>query len=234
MLNLIRPTLMGTALSLPTASSRIAVRNFSGSMVALKKKVIDPTLPVPPKNPPSAYTLFFKQYVLDPSNHVRNSDGKLDMKQVATAAGQAWTNLPSSSKSPYDAEASSLRKEYESAYRKFWDGTTSETRREIESVTGKKLKVPGGKKAYQKSVSERSGNPGKPLTPYLAFTKELRDQNKLDIPSDLTPREAFLYASKEAGRLWKELGEEAQKTYKDTYAAAKAKWEEWKVTQKDL
>ncbi|WVW84133.1 hypothetical protein I302_106162 [Kwoniella bestiolae CBS 10118] len=232
MLNLVRPALMGTAL--PHASSRIAIRNFSGSMVVLKKKVIDPTLPVPPKGPPSAYTLFFKQYVLDPSNHLQNSDGKLDMKQVATAAGQAWTNLPQSSKTPFDTEAASLRKSYESEYKRFWDSTTPETRAEIEQVTGKKIKVPGGKKAYQKTISERSGNPGKPLTPYLAFAKELRDSNKLNIPGDLSAREQFLYAAKEAGRLWKELGEEAQQTYKDTYASAKAKWEEWKLTQKDL
>ncbi|WWC61984.1 uncharacterized protein I303_104571 [Kwoniella dejecticola CBS 10117] len=231
MLSLIRPTIMGAAAPI---SSRIAIRQFTASSIVAKKKVIDPTLPVPPKGPPSAYTLFFKEFVLNPSNQERNAEGKLDVKVLAAAAGKAWSELQSTAKSEYETQASSLRKEYEGALRKFWESTTPETRAEIERATGKTIKPPGGKRAYKKTIAQREGNPGKPLTPYFAFAQEIRDSNRVTIPDNITSAEKLGYVAKETGKLWKELSEEAQQKYKDTYAAAKEKWEAWKVTQKDL
>ncbi|WRT66561.1 uncharacterized protein IL334_003520 [Kwoniella shivajii] len=231
MLNLARPALMGIAAPL---SARFAVRSFTSSVVVSKKKVVDPTLPVPPKGPPSAYTLFFKSYVLNPSNQTRNEQGKLNMRELATSAGSAWNSLPTTEKDEFEKEAKDARKSYESLYRQFWESTTSETRNEIEKQTGKKVKPPGGKKAYSKTIADRVGNPGKPLTPYFAFAKEIRDGDKVAIPNDLQGTEKLLFISKETGKLWKELTDDAKKTYKDSYTTAKAKWDEWKVTQKDL
>ncbi|WWC89127.1 uncharacterized protein L201_004045 [Kwoniella dendrophila CBS 6074] len=234
MLSLIRPTLMGA--TAPIASTRIVARNFSGSIVAAKKKVIDSTLPVPPKQPASAYTLFFKEYVLDTSNQnesdVRNEQGKLIMKNLAKNAGKKWSTLNDSEKELYENESKKLRKNFESEYKTFWNSTTESIRKDIELSTGKKLKPPGGKKSYNKSFDQNLGNPGKPLTAYLAFAKEIRDENKIEIPKDLQATQKITYIAKETSKLWKELGEDAQKTYKDAYATAKAKWEEWKLTQK--
>ncbi|WWC69997.1 uncharacterized protein I206_103941 [Kwoniella pini CBS 10737] len=232
MLSTIRPTLMGTAASIPT---RLAFRQFGASLIVAKKKVIDPTLPVPPKGPPSAYTLFFKEFVLNPTNQIKNSEGKLDVKQIATEAGKSWSLINLTDKKNFELKSSNLRKEYEINLKNFWESTTPETRLEIEKLTGKKIKSPGGKKAYKKTIEQRQGNPGKPLTPYFAFAKEIRDSNQINnIPENLTSTEKLGYIAKETGKLWKELTEEAQQKYKDTYAAAKEKWEAWKVTQKDL
>ncbi|OCF32954.1 hypothetical protein I316_05292 [Kwoniella heveanensis BCC8398] len=229
MLSLIRP-----GLNAPAALSKGVLRGFSSSAFLSKKKAVDPTLPVPPKGPASAYTLFFKQYVTNPSNSIRKPDGKLDMPALAQAAGKAWSEIPSSDKSSYESEASSLRKSYEAEYKSFYQSTSPETRQAIYEATGKEVKPPGGKKGYLKSIAERAGNPGKPLTPYFAFAKEQRDNDTIPTPSGLNNQEKLLHQAKETGKLWKELSEAEKQKYKDAYGEAKAKWDAWAKTQSDL
>ncbi|WVF71356.1 hypothetical protein IAT40_006160 [Kwoniella sp. CBS 6097] len=230
MFSLIRP-----GLTAPSALSKgIFTRGLGSSAVLSKKKAVDPTLPVAPKGPASAYTLFFKKYVTDPSHSIRKPDGKLDMPALAQAAGKAWSEITSSDKSSFETEASSLRKAYESAYKTFYDATSPETRQAIYEATGKEVKPPGGKKAYKKSIADRAGNPGKPLTPYFAFAKEVRDNDSIPTPSGLNNQEKLLHQARETGKLWKEMGEAEKQKYKDTYAEAKAKWDEWAKTQADL
>ncbi|WVQ99517.1 hypothetical protein IAU59_006653 [Kwoniella sp. CBS 9459] len=232
MLSLIRPALNGPqALSL---SRGIVNRGLGSSAVLSKKKAIDPTLPVPPKGPASAYTLFFKRYVTDPSNSIRKPDGKLDMPALAQAAGKAWSDISSSEKTSFESEASSLRKTYESEYKSFWESTSPETRQAIFEATGKEVKPPGGKKGYKRSIAERAGNPGKPLTPYFAFAKEIRDNDSIATPTGLNNQEKLLHQARETGKLWKEMAEAEKQKYKDAYTEAKAKWDEWSKTQSDL
>ncbi|WVR06870.1 hypothetical protein IAU60_003906 [Kwoniella sp. DSM 27419] len=229
MLNLVRPAFR--TLPVPMAT----MRAFTTSTLSMaKKKAVDPTLPIPPRGPPSAYTLFFKKYVMDPSNAIKTPEGKLNMPALATNAGSAWNNLSTSEKSNYESEASSAKKSYESEYKAFWDSTTAETRAAIFAATGKEVKPPGGKKAYKKSIADRAGNPGKPLNPYLAFAKEVRDGQKVDLSAQQGEQDKVTHLARETGKLWKELDESEKQKYKDQYTEAKAKWDEWKSTQSDL
>ncbi|KAK8864592.1 hypothetical protein IAR55_001842 [Kwoniella newhampshirensis] len=235
MLSLFRPaTIMrvttGTA---PGRVVALRMMNTSAVVYAGKKKTVDPTLPAVPRGPPTPYTLFFKSFVSSSASDHRKPDGKLDMRALTSAAGSAWSSLSTSEKQSYESQAVDGKKVFEKAYQAFWESTTPETREAIKKATGKEVKPPGGKKAFKQSVKERAGNPGKPLSSYLAFAKEVRDEERVAVPDHLEGNEKQQFIAKETGNLWKALSESEKQKYKDQYTEQKAKWETWKATQAD-
>ncbi|OXG29730.1 hypothetical protein J008_02248 [Cryptococcus neoformans] len=217
-----------------TTAAPLRVRMLSTSSLLLKKKNIDSTLPAVPKGPPTPYTLWFKDHIASVSEKYRRPDGKLDMRRLTNEAATEWASLSSSVKAELQSRADEGKKLADKAYLEFWNSTTPETRSAIEKATGKKVSPPGGKKAFKQSVKERPGNPGKPLTPYFAFAKEVRDGGKVDLPSDLEGNVRNQQLAKETGALWKQLSDSEKQRYKDAYVQARAKWDEWRQTQPDL
>ncbi|WVN88595.1 uncharacterized protein L203_103806 [Cryptococcus depauperatus CBS 7841] len=212
----------------------MTTRFLSTSSILLKKKT-DPTLPEIPKGAPTAYTLWFKEHVAKVSPLYRRPDGKLDMHKLAIEAAPEWASLSSTLKGAFQERATEARKVADKAYLKFWNSTNPEIRSAIEKSTGKKLKAPGGKKAYRQSIAERPGNPGKPLAPYFAFIKDVRESGKLDkLGLDLDGRERSKALAREYGVMWNALSSKEQQVYKDKYHADKVKYDAWKTTQSDL
>lgn len=209
-------------------------RMLSTSSLLLKKKNIDSTLPTVPKGPPTPYTLWFKDHIAKVAEKYRRPDGKLDMRRLTTEAATEWASLTSSVKAELQHRADEGKKLADKAYLEFWNSTTPETRTAIEKATGKKVSPPGGKKAFKLAVKERPGNPGKPLTPYFAFAKEIRDSGKVNVSSDLEGNVRNQQIARETGALWKQLSDSEKQKYKDAYVQARAKWDDWKQTQPDL
>ncbi|WWD17100.1 hypothetical protein CI109_101537 [Kwoniella shandongensis] len=233
MLSVFRPAVMRVTGPVSAPANALRMLNTSSVVMAAKKKVVDPTLPSVPRGPPTAYTLFFKSYVGSSSSNHLKPDGKLDMRSLTSSAGTAWSNLSSSEKQSYESQASEAKRSYEKAYQAFWESTTPETRDAIKKATGKEVKPPGGKKAFKQSVAARAGNPGKPLTAFFGFAKDVRDEGRVAVPGHLEGNERQQFIAKETGNLWKALSESEKQKYKDQYTEQKAKWETWKSTQAD-
>ncbi len=54
---------------------------------------IDPSLPLPPKGPPSSYALFFVDFVSRNKSHYLTSEGKVKTSELAKEAGKVWNDL---------------------------------------------------------------------------------------------------------------------------------------------
>lgn len=168
--------------------------------------VSDPSLPVPPKGPASAYTLFVKEWFTKNRSSLTPSSttGKLSMRDVANQMGAAWQELADSARGEYTKQAKELKTAYDKEYRSFLDGLSDDSIKAIEKATGKKLRVPGGRKARKAELSRASGSPGKPLTAFFEFMKEFREKEDA---SGFEGREKQIELSKRAGEKWKNMSE---------------------------
>lgn len=166
----------------------------------------DPNLPVPPRAPASAYTLFVKEWFTKNRESLTSAseDGKLSMKAIAGQMGAAWTELADTAKEEYSKQAKELKTTYEKEYRSFLDGLSDDSIRAIEAATGKKLRIPGGKKARKAELSRASGSPGKPLTAFFEFMKDFREKEDV---SGVQGRDKQIEISKRAGEKWKNMSE---------------------------
>ncbi|TYJ58707.1 hypothetical protein B9479_000543 [Cryptococcus floricola] len=212
----------------------LATRLLSTS-VSRSRKVLDPTLPVVPKvannNP---YPIFFKEYLATNGNIYRDASGKLNVKDVAVAAGSAFNALPQAERDVLQKRASDERKRTAEEYRQFWVSTSKDTKSAIEQATGKMLKYPGGKKAEKEDYKARSGNPGKPLNPYLAFAKTVRSELLAQVDADLPPMQRSQAVAKLSGAKWLGLSDAEKEVYKSKHKEQRAIYDAWAETQTDL
>ncbi|KAL7421941.1 hypothetical protein Q5752_003713 [Cryptotrichosporon argae] len=201
-------------------------RSVSSSAVLLAKKG-DPTLPKPPKKAPSPYSLFFKDYYgREKDAHV--VDGKINVASIARAAGAAWTALGEGDKAAYGDAARRAKAEADKAYKAFYDGLAPDTRRALEAKAGKKLSPPGGKKAAAQVLKDTLGNPGRPLTAYFAYAKNVRDDVARQVESEgFKGSSTVIEIAKRTAERWKHVAESEKETFKAEYKEAKQKYDEW-------
>ena len=126
------------------------------------------------------------------------------MKDIASQMGSAWTELTESAREEYTKQAKELKTAYDKEYRSFLDGLSDDSIKAIEAATGKKLRIPGGKKARKAEISKASGSPGKPLTAFFEFMKEFREKEDT---TGLEGRAKQTELSKRAGEKWKNMDE---------------------------
>ena len=126
------------------------------------------------------------------------------MKDIAGQMGSAWTELTESAKEEYTKQAKELKTTYDKEYRSFLDGLSDDSIKAIEAATGKKLRIPGGKKARKAEMSKASGSPGKPLTAFFEFMKEFREKEDT---TGLEGRAKQTELSKRAGEKWKHMSD---------------------------
>lgn len=118
--------------------------------------------------------------------------------------GQAWNELTETAKEEYTKQAKDLKSAYDKEYRSFLEGLSDESIQAIENATGKKLRIPGGKKARKQELSRASGSPGKPLTAFFEFMKDFREKEDV---GDLQGREKATVVSKRAGEKWNSMSD---------------------------
>jgi hypothetical protein len=165
----------------------------------------DPTLPVPPKSPASAYSLFVKDWFPSNKSAYTTPDGKVSVQSMASAMGSAWSSLTQAAKDEYNAKAKDLKKAFDLEYRKWYDDLTPETIKAIEKESGKKVHLPGGKKAYRKELDSRPGNPGRPVTAFFEYLSEFRESKEA---KSLTGKDGITLIAKKAGEKWKAMSHE--------------------------
>jgi hypothetical protein len=117
--------------------------------------------------------------------------------------GQAWNDLAEVSKEEYTKQAKELKTAYDKEYRNFLEGLSPESIEAIEAATGKKLRIPGGKKARSRELSRASGSPGKPLTAFFEFMKDFRERDA----GHEEGREKATAVAKRAGEQWNSMSE---------------------------
>lgn len=130
------------------------------------------------------------------------------MKTIAGQMGSAWTELADTAKEEYAKQAKELKVTYDKEYRSFLEGLSDDSIKAIEAATGKKLRIPGGKKARKAELSKASGSPGKPLTAFFEFMKEFREKEDT---TGLEGKAKQIELSKRAGEKWNSMGEEDKK-----------------------
>jgi len=163
----------------------------------------DPSLPTVPKAPASAYTLFVKKWFTDNRQSVTADGAKISLKSIAGQMGSAWNDLTEASKEEYTKQAKDLKVAYDKEYRSFLEGLSDDSIKAIEAATGKKLRIPGGKKARSRELSKASGSPGKPLTAFFEFMKDFRER----AGSDEQGKEKATAVAKRAGEKWNSMSE---------------------------
>ncbi|WVQ73956.1 hypothetical protein IAR50_003537 [Cryptococcus sp. DSM 104548] len=228
-ISLLRPVL---------GSAPMATRMLSTSaslMISRPRKTIDPTLPVVPKvSNNSPYPIFFKEFLASNGEKYRDTNGKLNMKDVTAAAGSAFSALPQAEKDAFQKRALEERKRTAEEYRHFWVSTSKDTKSAIEKATGKKLRYPGGKKAEKEDSEIRAGNPGKPLNPYIAFAKSVRDELTATVDPSLPSLQQSQAVAKLSGAKWLGLPEGEKEVFKAKYREQRAIYDAWAETQTDL
>jgi len=117
--------------------------------------------------------------------------------------GQAWNDLAEASKDEYTKQAKDLKTTYDKEYKNFLEGLSPESIKNIEAATGKKLRIPGGKKARSKELSRASGSPGKPLTAFFEFMRDFRDKEG----GEGEGKEKVTAVAKRAGEKWNSMSE---------------------------
>lgn len=126
------------------------------------------------------------------------------MKEIARQMGTAWTDLTDTAKDEYSKQAKELKSAYDKEYRSFLDGLSADSIKAIETATGKKLRIPGGKKARKAELNKASGSPGKPLTAFFEFMRDFREKEDT---AGLQGRDKQIEISKRAGEKWKNMRE---------------------------
>jgi hypothetical protein len=98
------------------------------------------------------------------------------MKAVASQVGSAWSELTETAKAEYNTQAKELKTAYDKEYRSFLEGLSDDSIKAIESATGKKLRIPGGKAARKQEMHKAAGGPRKPMTAFFEFMQDHREK----------------------------------------------------------
>lgn len=173
----------------------------------------------PPKRPPSAYTLFFKEYYQENKNSLMGADGKYDVTDIARRVGQQWSELPSTDARKLEslnARAKELGQAYEKEYKEWFFARTLQERNAVEKALGRKLHFPGGKGDFKKELRERPGNPGRPASSFFEFSRSLQDELKQHPEiAGKTGMDLHQSMARIAAERWRELSAEDKEVSED-------------------
>jgi hypothetical protein len=151
---------------------------------------------------------FFKEFFPREKNNFVGDNGKIKLTELSAAAGAAWKNLSQSELEAYNTRSAESRAQANEAYKAFYSELSPETIRAIEKATGKALRKPGGKRAFNRAQNERPGNPGKPLTSFFYMMREMREAAQ-DGTANTLDKEREI--AKAAGEKWRSMTDEAKK-----------------------
>ena len=177
-----------------------------------KKGEKRPKDPNAPKRPKSSY-LFFCEHkrVL-----VKEAEPELKATEVTSKLGQLWNALSDKQKQKYVKKADQAKEHYNEEMKSYVRPSDEELAKLEESKPKRK-----GSKSSKSSKGKRkeSGAPKRPMTAFLLFSMEKREEVKADNP-ELKGTDI----SKELGRMWKD-------DFADT--ESRAKWVEQAEKEKE-
>ena len=171
-----------------------------------KKGEKRPKDPNAPKRPKSSY-LFFCE---DKRDLVKEAEPDLKATEVTSKLGQLWKALSDKQKQKYVKKADQAKEHYNEEMKSY-------VRPSDEELAKFKPKRKGSKGS--KGKRKESGAPKRPMTAFLLFSMEKREEVKADNP-DLKGTDI----SKELGRMWKD-------DFADT--ESRAKWVEQAEKEKE-
>jgi len=172
-----------------------------------KKRPKDPNAP---KRPKSSY-LFFCE---DKRDLVKEAEPELKATEVTSKLGQLWKALSEKQKQKYVKKADQAKEHYNEEMKSY----VRPSDEELAKLEASKPKRKGSKKGKGKSKRKESGAPKRPMTAFLLFSMEKREEVKADNP-DLKGTDI----SKELGRMWKDDFADAESRAKWVDQAEKEK-----------
>jgi hypothetical protein len=170
----------------------------------------DPSLPIVPKQPGSAYSLFVKDWFLK-NKAALSENGKINSKDILNDVSSAWTTVSEDAKAEFNRQAKEAKSAYDKEYKSFFDGLSPESIKAIEAATGKKLRVAGGLKNARRAKSAESGLPQRPLTAFFMFMQECRNQHASEGLSGTA-------LAKKAGQEWRDMSADTKAVSQDLYS----------------
>jgi len=176
-----------------------------------KKGEKRPKDPNAPKRPKSSY-LFFCE---DKRVLVKEAEPELKATEVTSKLGQLWKALSEKQKQKYVKKAEQAKEDYNEEMKSY----VRPSDEELAKLEASKPKRKGSKGSNGKGKSKESGAPKRPMTAFLLFSMEKREEVKADNP-ELKGTDI----SKELGRMWKD-------DFADT--ESRAKWVEQAEKEKE-
>ncbi|KAF8659822.1 hypothetical protein AX16_001707 [Volvariella volvacea WC 439] len=168
-----------------------------------KRAVIKPEMR-PPKRPPSAYFLFYLDFL--EKNNLKPAD-KQDVVNFSIKSSQAWKELTLGEKQRYHDLCATKFAEYNASYDEWARNVDPAVLKEL----NRRKKARGGREFHLPK-----DGPSRPLSAYLMFAQETRSA----LPAGLT----FAEAGRKLGENWKGLSEAEKEPYRQRSKEEHAKW----------
>lgn len=187
--------------------SNKSVSNKSTSKKGKKKDEALVSVPTEPKRPPTAYSLFYRDFF---HKERTNFPEKVDVTVLAKLAGEKWSKLSADEKQVYVEEQKKSADSYVKTHKKWLESLTpvqiaQENRRRKESKSKKSAKL-----------IKDPNKPKKPRSSYINYVVEHIHDDKEKGPDRI----------KELATQWKTLSSEEKKPYNDAYAKDKERYAE--------
>ncbi|CAI2182573.1 19801_t:CDS:2 [Funneliformis geosporum] len=182
------------------------VSNKSASKKGKKKDDVA-VVPTEPKRPPTAYSLFYRDFFHQERTKFPE---KVDVTVLAKLAGEKWSKLSADEKQVYVEEQKKSADDYVKIHKKWLESLTpaqiaQENRRRKESKSKKSIKLIKDPK-----------KPKKPRTSYINYVVDHIHDDKEKGPDRI----------KEIATQWKTLSLEEKKPYNEAYQKDKVRYNE--------
>lgn len=168
-----------------------------------QKKQKDPNAPTKAK---TSYIL----YCMDMRQSVKDKNPDMKATEITSKLGKMWNALSDNKKSQYNKKAEEDKKRYE---------------QEMESYTPPENS--GGDSAAGKKRKRDPNSPKKPLSAYMLYCKDAREELK-DSQPDLKGKDVM----REMAKGWKKLSDDEKAPYEAEAEAAREKYNDEKGTVK--
>ena len=127
---------------------------------------------------------------------------KNDLQKTAEEVAQAFKNISESERAAYDAKTKETYATYASEFKKFYTSLTAVQIKQIESITGKTLRVPGSKDKLRRDQRAAEGKLAKPLSAFFLYLNHVR---ATEFKSE---KMSAINSAKAAAEKWRDLSPE--------------------------
>jgi hypothetical protein len=165
-------------------------------------------LPIPPKAPSNAYTIFASEYFAANRDKLQAAVSSSGIGAVGKELRERWTTMSEEDKADYQARGKKLREQYLKDFTKFLNVLQPGQLDAIETILGKKILFPGGRKNRAQEQRDASGDMAKPLSPYFLFYRELHQKGELPATWATDGRDSTAKNARFAAAKWKEMSDE--------------------------
>jgi len=126
-----------------------------------------------------------------------------DIQKTAEEVSQAFKNLSESERSAYNSKMTESYANYATEFKKFYSALSPGQIKQIESITGKTLRVPGSRDSLRKAKREAEGRTAKPLSAFFLYLNHVRGTDEFK-----SEKMSAIVSAKAAAEKWRELSQE--------------------------